>query len=64
MGDKNNYAKAIQYILVAEKEYDGVAATGSDKNGLINILLDLSYYYIKNKNYEQALSVANKILKL
>jgi tetratricopeptide (TPR) repeat protein len=64
MGDKNNYAKAIEYILLAQKEYDGVELTGSDKNGLVNILLDLSYYYIKNTQYQEALNTSNKILKL
>ena len=64
MGEKNNYAKAIEYILKAQKEYDGGVITGSDKNGLINILLDLSYYYIKNKQYEEALVTADKVLKI
>lgn len=64
IGEKNNYAKAIEYILQAQKEYDGAAITGSDKNGLVNILLDLSYYYIKNEQYEEALRTANKVLKL
>jgi len=62
MGEKNNYARAIRYLLKAEKSYDEFAITGSDKNGLVNILLDLSYYYIKNKNYEEALAISNKIL--
>ena len=68
MGDKNNYAKAIQYILRAENEYSGTGTPtirgGSDKNGLINILLDLSYYYIKSEQYEEALRAANKVLRL
>lgn len=64
MWEKNNYGQAIKYILEAKKAYDGVVVTGSDKNGLINILLDLSYYYIKAKQYQSALIMANKVLRL
>lgn len=64
LGDKNNYKKAIEYILKAKKEYNGKEIKSDEKNGLINILLDLSYYYIKDAQYQNALVTANKILRM